>query len=71
MEKMYMVSLNFNTHEIDVLDISDKPSGVDAEDYVKEVYGYSLRNCEHMCSFGKPKFNIIKVPVVEENYSVY
>jgi hypothetical protein len=71
MEKMYIVVLNFNTNEVDTMVITDKPAGVDVEDYIKDHYGYSLYNCHHMCFYGKPKFNLIKVPVMEENYSVY
>ena len=56
---MFTVILNFETGKIDVFDISGKPADLDDDEFIEEILGYSLTNCEWMTVVGPPEFNYV------------
>ena len=54
---MFTVILNFETGKIDVIDVSGKPTELDDEEFIEDILGYSLSNCQWMTVVGYPKFN--------------
>lgn len=56
---MFAVILNYGSGEIDVIDISDKPEGIDAEPFIENEKNYNLRNCYFMAVPNYPVLNFI------------
>jgi hypothetical protein len=44
----YVVILNFESGEVDVMTLDNKPEGEDYQDYIESTLDYSLSNCEWM-----------------------
>lgn len=44
----YVVILNFESGEVDVMILDNKPEDMDAQEYIETVLDYSLSNCEWM-----------------------
>lgn len=56
---MYLVILNFETSQIDYLDLSNKPNDLDYIEYTETILDYSLSNCEYMIVDEKPHINFL------------
>ena len=56
---MYTVILNFETGKVDVIDVSGRPTDLDDEEFIEDILGYSLSNCQWMTVVGYPEFNNI------------
>ena len=44
----YVVILNFESGEVDIMILDNKPEDMDAQEYIETVLDYSLSNCEWM-----------------------
>jgi hypothetical protein len=47
-ENQYVIILNFETGQVDCLDLCNQPEEMDTEEYIEEILEYSLNNCEWM-----------------------
>jgi hypothetical protein len=56
---MYITILNFESGQIEVLDLCNMPKDMDAEDYTETILDYSLTNCEWMITNHKPEINFL------------
>ena len=45
---LYAVILNFESGEVDIMILDNKPEDMDAQEYIETVLDYSLSNCEWM-----------------------
>lgn len=54
---MYIVILNFETSQIDCLDLCNMPKNMEANEYTETILDYSLSNCEYMIVKEKPQIN--------------
>jgi len=54
---MYIVILNFESGQIDCLDLCNKSKGMNYEEYTETILDYSLSNCEYMIVKEKPEIN--------------
>jgi hypothetical protein len=44
----YVVILNFESGEVDIMILDNKPEDMDTQEYIETVLDYSLSNCEWM-----------------------
>ena len=44
----YVVILNFESGEVDIMILDNKPEDMDYQEYIETVLDYSLSNCEWM-----------------------
>jgi hypothetical protein len=56
---MYITILNFESGQIEVLDLCNMPKDMDAQDYTETILDYSLTNCEWMITNHKPEINFL------------
>jgi hypothetical protein len=56
---MYAVILNYESGQIDVLDLCNKPEDMDVEIFIEELLDYSLSNCEWMTVKERPHLNFL------------
>lgn len=51
---MYVVILNFESVQIEVLDLCNMPNEADAYEFIEETLDYNLSNCQWMLVNEKP-----------------
>ena len=44
----YVVILNFESGQVDIMILDNKPEGMDDEEFIEGTLDYSLSNCEWM-----------------------
>ncbi len=59
---MKVISLNFETREVDVIDLPKhiKEDSIEIEEYLYETLNYSLSNCQWMVVHSSVKVNFIE-----------
>lgn len=58
---MYIVILNFEIAQVDCLDLCNKPTEMDCEEYTETILDYSLRNCQWLIVDEKPHINFLNI----------
>jgi hypothetical protein len=58
---MYITILNFETAQIDCLEICNKPKEMDCEEFTESILDYSLSNCEWLITDEKPHINFLNL----------
>jgi hypothetical protein len=58
---MYIVILNFESGQIDCLDLCNKPNDMCYEYYTETILDYSLSNCEWIVVKEKPHINFLNL----------
>lgn len=56
---MYAIILNYESGEVDLLDLKNKPENLEIEDYIENILDYNLSNTEWMCVSEIPEINIL------------
>ena len=56
---MYATILNFESGQVEVLDLCNMPEGMEAEEYIEVTLEYSLSNCEWMTTPNKPELQFL------------
>ena len=56
---MYATILNFESGQVEVLDLCNMPEDMEAEEYIEVTLEYSLSNCEWMTTPNKPELQFL------------
>jgi hypothetical protein len=58
-ENWHIVIFNYESGQIDCLDLCNMPEDMDAKEYTETILDYSLSNCEWITVAQKPHINFL------------